>query len=40
MVWMKFASRLRVGDDGYEVNAPKGYSCGKAAQQRRKSGKI
>gem|GEM_PF-531525 len=31
---------LGAGDDGYEVNAPKGYPCGKAAQQRRKSGKI
>lgn len=28
------------GDDRYEVNAPKGYPCGKAAQQRRNSGKI
>ncbi|AKT93467.1 hypothetical protein CGRAC_2065 [Campylobacter gracilis] len=37
---MKFASRLRAGDDGYEVNASKGYPCGKAAQQRRNSGKI
>ena len=36
---MKFASRLRAGDDGYYVNAPKGYPCSKAAQQRRKSGK-
>ena len=32
---MKFAFRLRAGDDGYEVNAPKGYSCGKAAQRQR-----
>ena len=31
---------LGVGDDGYEVNAPKGYPCDKAAQQRRNSGKI
>jgi hypothetical protein len=30
---MKFASRLRAGDDGYEVNAPKGYSCGKAGSK-------
>ena len=26
---------LWAGDDGYEVNAPKGYPCSKAAQQRR-----
>jgi len=31
---------LEAEDDGYEVNAPKGYPCGKAAQQRRNSGKI
>lgn len=26
---------LGAGDDGYEVNAPKGYPCGKAAQRQR-----
>ena len=31
---------LEAEDDRYEVNAPKGYSCGKAAQQRGNSGKI
>ena len=31
---------LGAEDDGYEVNASKGYPCGKAAQQRRNSGKI